>query len=168
MKKVTIKVILGCVAVCLLTIGFLYVNNDIGVPISRLEDDVRLSSGKIKEDWVVEGTVSDVMAAYISYSPDKSDHTYSVYVNRHGFSFGYFFREGGNIIGIKEVTVDGYKERAFISMNDEHIERIEIDNGNGVRVIELSGNKPFAVVLPLNAGKVTFYDVNGNEYWSLS
>ncbi len=168
MKKIILKRIIGAVAVCLLTLGILYMNNDIGVPAAGLEDDIRRSSSKVQEDWIVEGEISDTMAAFIAYSPDKKDHMFNVYVNRPGFSFGYFFREGGSMIGIKEVTVDGYSERALISMNDQHIERIEIDDGNGVRAIEITSNKPFAVVLPLNAGKVTFYDVNGNEYWRIS
>ena len=168
MKKKIIKRIIGAAAVCFLIPGILYMNNDIGVPAAGLEDDIRSSSDKVQEDWIVEGEISDTMAAFIAYSPDKKDHMFNVYVNRPGLSFGYFFREGGSMIGIKEVTVDGYEERAFISMNDEHIERIEIDDGNGVRVIELSENEPFAFVLPLNVGKVTFYDVSGNEYWRLS
>lgn len=160
MRKTVLKSILGCIAVCFLIIGFLYVNNDIGVAMSGLEDDVR-SSSKIKEDWVVEGDVSDTMAAYISYAPDKTDHSFSVYVNRPGFSFGYFFRGGGNIIYLTEFTVKGYNERAFISMNHENVERIEIDNGDGVQVIDIDSNKPFAVVLPVNAGNVIFYDIQG-------
>ena len=168
MKKINRKQIIGAAAVCLLIPGILYMNNDIGIPAAGLEDDIRSSSDKVQEDWIVEGKISDTMAAFIAYSPDKKDHMFNVYVNRPGFSFGYFFREGGSMIGIKEVTVDGYEERALISMNDEHIERIEIDDGNEVRVIELSENEPFAFVLPLNAGKVTFYDVNGNVYWRVT
>ena len=96
MKKVFLKITLGVVLVCILFVGFLYVNNDIGVASTNLEADIR-SSQKIKDDWTVEGSVSDTMAAYISYPQDMSDHTFSVYVNRPGFSFGYFFRGGGSL-----------------------------------------------------------------------
>ena len=51
----------------------------------------------------------------------KTDHTFSVYVNRPGLSFGYFFRGGGDIVEvddyIAEFVVEGNNERAFISMN---------------------------------------------------
>lgn len=161
----------GGVLVCILFVGFLYVNNDIGVASTNLEADIR-SSQKIKDDWTVEGSVSDTMAAYISYPQNMSDHTFSVYVNRPGLSFGYFFRGGGSLSGadkgIAEYTVEGYKERVFISMNQQRVAQLEIDDGNSIQVIAIDSNKPFAIVLPINAGIVTFYDVNGNtvEYWN--
>ena len=84
-----------------------------------LEADIR-SSQKIKDDWTLEGSVSNTMAAYISYPQDMSDHTFSVYVNRPGLSFGYFFRGGGTLSGIQrgivEFTVEGYNERALSAL----------------------------------------------------
>jgi hypothetical protein len=171
MKKTFPKITLWVVLVCILFVGFLYVNNDIGVASTNLEADIR-SSQKVKDGWTVEGSVSDTMAAYISYPQNMSDHTFSVYVNRPGLSFGYFFRGGGSLSevdkGIAEYTVEGYKERAFISMNQQQVAQLEIDDGNSIQVIDIDSNKPFAIVLPINAGIVTFYDVNGNtvEYWN--
>ena len=72
------------------------------------------------------------MAAYISYPQDLSDHSFSVYVNRPGLSFGYFFRGGGKLSGVQrgivEFTVEGYNERAFISMNQQQVQQLEIDD----------------------------------------
>ena len=106
------------------------------------------------------------MAAYISYPQNRNDHTFSVYVNRPGLSFGYFFRGGGSLSGvdkgIAEYTVEGYKERAFISMNQQQAAQLEIDDGSSIQVIDIDSNKPFAIVLPINADIVTFYDVSGN------
>ena len=106
------------------------------------------------------------MAAYISYPQDRSDHTFSVYVNRPGLSFGYFFRGGGSLSGVErgiaEFTADGYNERAFISMNQPKAARLEIDDGNTVQIIDLNSDQPFAIVLPANAGVIHFYDGNGN------
>ena len=171
MKKIFLKIMLGVVLVCALFVGFLYANNDIGVTSTNLEADIR-SSQKIKDDWTVEGSVSDTMAAYISYPQDMSDHTFSVYVNRPGLSFGYFFRGGGSLSGVErgivEFTVEEYKERAFISMNQQRVTQLQIDDGNSIQGIYIDSNKPFAIVLPINAGTITFYDVNGNtvEYWN--
>lgn len=168
-KKV-IKLILGVFLICLVFIVFLYLNNDIGVQKSQLESDIR-SSQKIGSDWAVEGTVSNTIAAFISYPSDMADHTFSVYVNRPGLSFGYFFRGGGSLTGVEsgitEYTVEGYMERAFISMNKQQVARLEVDNGNSIEVINIDSSKPFAIVLPVNAGNVAFYDVNGNtaEFW---
>ena len=165
------KIASGIILVCIVLIGFLYGNNDIGVVESNLEADIR-SSQKIKEDWTVDGSVSDTMAAFISYPRDGTDHTFSVYVNRPGLSFGYFFRGGGDVVEVEdyiaEYTVEGYQERAFISMNRQKVEWLEIDDGNSIQVIDIDCNKPFAIVLPVNAGNITFYDENGNtvEYWN--
>ena len=171
MKKIVLKTVIGILLVCSLFVGFLYISSDIGIASGNLETDIR-SSQKIKEDWAVDGSVSDTMAAYISYPQDMSDHTFSVYVNRPGLSFGYFFCGGGTLSGIQrgivEFTVEGYNERAFISMNQQQVQQLEIDDGNTIQVVDIDRNKPFAIVLPINAGNITFYDVNRNtvEYWN--
>ena len=171
MKKMVLKTVIGILLACSLFVGFLYISSDIGIASGNLETDIR-SSQKIKEDWAIDGSVSDTMAAYISYPQDMSDHTFSVYVNRPGLSFGYFFRGGGTLSGIQrgivEFTVEGYNERAFISMNQQQVQQLEIDDGNTIQVVDIDRNKPFAIVLPINAGTITFYDVNGNtvEYWN--
>ena len=139
--------------------------NDIGKTANSLEADIRQSQ-KILDDWIVDGSISDTMAAFISYPQDKTDHTFSVYVNRPGLSFGYFFRGGGDIVEvddyIAEFVVEGNNERAFISMNTQNIVRLEVDDGNGIQVIDIDSGKPFAIVLPLNVGNICFYDTNGN------
>lgn len=160
-----LKVISGVLLVLIAFIAFLYLNNDIGIQKSQFESDIR-SSQKIESNWIVDGNVSDTIAAFISYPRDMTDHTFSVYVNRPGLSFGYFFRGGGSLSGVEngiaEYTVEGYKERAFISMNKQQVERLEIDDGNSVKVVDIDSCKPFSIVLPVNAGNIAFYDVNGN------
>ena len=152
MKKIFLKIVIGVVLACILFVCFLYTNNEIGVTSSKLEADIR-SSQKIKDDWTVDGSVSSTMAAYISYPQDLSDHSFSVYVNRPGLSFGYFFRGGGTLSGIQrgivEFTVEGYNERAFISMNQQQVQQLEIDDGNTIQVVDIDRNKPFAIVLPM-------------------
>ena len=100
MKKPFPKMILRILLVCVLLLGFLYMDDDIGTSAANLESDIR-NLQKIPEDWIAEGDVSDTMAAYISYPQDRSDHTFSVYVNRPGLSFGYFFRGGGSLSGVE-------------------------------------------------------------------
>ena len=105
------------------------------------------------------------MAAFISYPEDKTDHTFSVYVNRPGFSFGYFFRAGGGIFEIEEsvleYSLEDYSERAFISMNKQKAEYLEFYDGTAVRKINIDSGKPFAFVLPDNAGNVRFFNDKG-------
>ena len=161
----------GILLVFALFIGVLYFSSNIGVTAKKLEADIR-SSQKIMDNWIVDGSVSDTMAVFISYPQDKSDHTFSIYVNRSGLSFGYFFRSGGDIVevekSIAEYTMEGYDERAFISMNEQKVVRLEIDDGNVIEEIEFDSNKPFAIVLPVDAGSITFFDENGQivDYYS--
>lgn len=165
MKKGSQRALLGLAVACALAFGFLYVNNDIGKTADSLEADVRRSQ-KLSEDWIVDGSISDTMAAFISYPQEKTEHTFSVYVNRPGLSFGYFFRGGGDIVEVEEhiaeFVVEGCNERAFVSMNAQNVVRAEIDDGSALRVIDMDSGKPFAVVLPLSAGAVRFYDTNRN------
>ena len=47
-------------------------------------------------------------------------------------------------------------------MTRQQAARAEIDDGNEVQVLDIDSRKPFAIVLPVNAGSITFYDINGN------
>lgn len=48
MKKRFLKIVIGIVFVCILFVGFLYANNNIGMTSTNLETDIR-SSQKIKD-----------------------------------------------------------------------------------------------------------------------
>ena len=124
-----------------------------------LKEDIR-SSQSAKDTWIMEGDISDTMAAYISFSKDKSDYIYSVYVKHQGLSFGYFFRSGGSINAIEEAIaecmVEGKNKRAFISMNRQRAERLEMDDNNSIQVIDIDSDKTFAIVLPADSGAITY------------
>lgn len=143
----------------------LFFNNDTGTYKSNIEKDARVSQ-KISNDWQVAKQTTETMSAMIFYDESLSNHTFSVYVNRKGLSLGYFFRGGGSIgaimEGIAEFHMDGYNERAYISMNKQQVSEVEIDNGQTTETIKIDSTKPFAFILPFNAGAVTLYDINGN------
>ncbi len=164
-NKMTTKALLGLFVAGVTIFCVYFFTCEFGIPKSKLEDDIRKSQ-KISDEWLIEGDISDTMAAFISYSGDKSAYNHSLYVNRPGCSLGYFFRSGGAISGqdkyICGFTVEGYNERAFISMNSQKVERLVIDNGTSTQTIAFDSEKPFAIVLPMNVGEITFYDVNGN------
>ena len=178
MKKILPKIILASVFVLTLFLGFRFANIGIdavihfdpGISASRLEADIRKEQ-KIPDDWTVEGNASNTMAAYVSYSPDKSSHTASVYVDRPRISSGYFFRFSGPAStasrDITAFTVKDYNEAAFVSMNAKQIFQVEIGDGDNIRVIDIDPNKPFAIVLPLNEGSICFYNLDGEciEYY---
>ena len=129
MKKKLPIILLGVILACVLVFGFLYANNDIGKTANSLEADIRQSQ-KILDDWIVDGSISDTMAAFISYPQDKTDHTFSVYVNRPGLSFGYFFRGGGDIVEvddyIAEFVVEGNNEMILSRLVDTFFSRISL------------------------------------------
>ena len=161
-----VGVALICVVVLVVGfVGFLHLNNDIGISESKIEADIRTSQN-INAEWVIEGTVSDTMAAFISYPQDQSGHIFSVYINRPGLSIGYFFRDGGTIEtvekSIMEFTFDGYDECAFISMNTQNVARLEIGDGQEIQTINIDNEKPFAIVVPAYTETITFYDAQGN------
>ncbi len=164
-KNAYLKMLLGFIIICVMVIGFLIIHNDIGITSGKLKKDIRLSQ-QISDDWTIDGNVSNTMAAFISYPQSLNDYTFSVYVNRPGLSLGYFFAGGGKLGNIEEcmveLTVEECTERAFISMNSQHISKLTIDNGISIRDVAIDSGKPFAIVMPTNAGILTFYDVNGN------
>ena len=135
-----------------------------GVPKSGLEKDVR-EAMKIDSTWESAQAVNGDLSAMIFYSPGQKDYTYAVYLNRDGFSFGYFFREGGMEPyieeGVQEIIYED-KVTVFLSMNTEGISRIVADNGLTTQTIEVDADKPFAAVLPVDCGEITLYDASGN------
>jgi len=138
------------VAVVMISFLVLYSNNDIGINKVNIEKDAR-SSQKISDDWQVVKDTTELISAMVFYNERLSNHIYSIYVNRPGPSFGYFFRDGGSIgEGIIEFYINGYNERAFISMNRQQISKVVIDNGNSIKIIEIESTKPFAFILPVN------------------
>ena len=153
------------VAVAITIILALYFCNDIGIYKLNIEKDAR-SSQKISDHWQVAKDTTDIMSAMIFYDESLNDHIFSIYVNRPGLSFGYFFRHGGATgeiaEGIAEFYTNGYNERAFISMNRQQVSKVELNNGNSIEIIEIDSTKPFAFILPVNVGSVTIYDINGN------
>lgn len=162
LSDIIVAIVLGC----LLLAAFIYSTDILGIPKSQLEKDIR-SQQKISDDWTVEGTVSDQIAIYLSYPEDRSDCTYSFYLNRPGLSLGYFFCVGGslgeseNFVG--ELVINGYTDRAYFSMNLSKVARAEISDGSNVETIALDSDKPFTLILSVNEEDcVTFYDVDGN------
>ncbi len=137
-----------------------------GVSMEGIESEARASQ-KIPYDWHLAKQTTESMSAMIFYSDSLDDYTYSIYVRKQRRHFsGYFFKAGGSASeieqGVAEFRFDGYGERAYISMNTQKVDRIEFDNGRSTQTIDVDSEKPFAVIVPANAGYVGIYDVNGN------
>ncbi len=163
MKK-AYKYVIGITLVLVFTLSALYGSGSIGVPKSKIESDARKSQ-KIDDNWKVSESISHPIGALLFYDTESNDLIYSIYLNRKGFSFGYFFRSGGSRSeineGICEFRYDRYG-RVLLSMNKDKVERIEIDNGQEIKTIDIDSEKPFTLVLPENCGIVTIYDINND------
>lgn len=160
------------VALILVAAGFLLFGDRIGVPKSRLEEDLRTSQN-VPDNWTVIGNVSDKAAIFLYYPPEENRYTWSIYVNRPGLSFGYFFRGSMSTAGIdcskeelptevEAIPVGDSGEVAYISMNFNGLVRAEVNDGADIQIIDLDESKPFALLLSHGPGQVTFYDQEGN------
>lgn len=141
----------------------------LGVRSSMLEEEARFSHS-IEDSWLcATGEATDQMAAMLFYSPEHDDFTYSVYVNRPGFSFGWFFRGGGSTVEVEEdiaeFSVEGYTSRAYVSMNARRIERVLFGNDT---MLELDPDEPFAIVVPPEWGSVQFLTEDGEWIQAVS
>lgn len=154
--------IFALVFIIIMTI--LYLNNDIGVYKENIEKEARVSQ-EIPDDWEVCKAETDDIVAMLFYDESVEKHTFSIYVNEKGISFGYFFKYGGGRAEIADdigvLSIEGIDENIYISMNKQQVSNIEIDDGNNVKIIKVDDKKPFTIILPVNLGKVTIYDVNG-------
>lgn len=158
------KRIIIFIAICIAALFVIALSAGVfGVSAGNIEQDARKSQ-RINSSWAVSKATNDRLGAMIFYNETLDDYVYSIYVNREGFSFGYFFRHsgsGGIMDGIHEFTYDT-NGSALISMNKSKVAGITLDDGIHVTRIDIDPTKPFAAVIPVNCGYVTLYDVNGN------
>lgn len=105
------------------------------------------------------------MCAMLFYDEEKDDCAYSIYLSREGFSFGYFYRQGGCdpyvTDSVKGIVFED-KGIALLSMNEDGVCKIVVDNNEGEKVISVDPEEPFAVVLPADCGAITMYDAQEN------
>ncbi|CAG9706863.1 MULTISPECIES: hypothetical protein [Clostridium] len=138
---------------------------NIGVSKYNMEKDARKSQ-KIQEDWLTAKYINDDFGAFLFYSKDLSEYTFSIYQNRSGFSFGYFFYSGGSVSKISDDIVQfnsNDQGSIFLSLNKMNVSKIEIDNGlQEVEHIPIEPNKPFTVIIPKDSGEIRFYDVKAS------
>ena len=151
-------IIIGIVVIFLI----LNASGVFGVPVDRLEQDARKSQ-KIDASWDVSKADNDEIGALLFYSKQADKFVFSIYLNRPGLSYGYFFRSGGAVgdimDGVAEFSYDS-NGTALISMNKPQISKIEFGNEK-ISTIEVDPLKPFAVTIPKNCDSFAMYNING-------
>lgn len=152
--------IAGACVIILLGTMILWQAGVFGVTKSGLEKNAR-EAMKVDNMWENAQAVNEDLSAILFYSPGRENYTYAIYLNRDGFSFGYFLRESGMgpyiEEGVQEIIYED-KGIALLSMNVDGISRIVSDNGT----IQVNPEEPFVAVFPADCGKITLYDADGN------
>ena len=160
------KLIIPGIAICVvLALMIVLFTGVIGVSAGNIENDARKSQ-KIDSTWDGTGTSNDKIAAYIFYDTGLEYHTFSVYINRGGFSFGYFFFEGGSssiITNGIQMLIFGENGSVILSMNKDNVAKIVYGDGEDVAEIIVDPARPFAAVIPANCGSIALYNENGIE-----
>lgn len=163
-KAEKIPLLLGIVLIILLAFLIVWQADVLGVSASRLEQDAR-ENQDIKSDWEMAQAVNDDMCAMLFYDEEKDDCAYSIYLSREGFSYGYFFRQGGSdpymADSVKGIVFED-KGIALLSMNEDGVCKIVVDNDVEENVINVNPEEPFAVVLPADCSAITMYDSQEN------
>ncbi|MCQ2539004.1 MAG: hypothetical protein MJ114_01010 [Acetatifactor sp.] len=164
MKKDVIALVAGLIVILLLGGVIIYQAEIFGVSEGRLVADAR-NEQKISKDWDVKQSKNDEMCAMIFYDARKENYSYSVYLKNDGMSFGYFYREGGQNPYIEE-GVQGIffedKGIALLSMNEEKVARVVVENGADKKAIPVDPEAPFALVFPPESNAITLYDSDDN------
>lgn len=138
---------------------------NIGVSKKNIEKDAR-KAHKIPEEWIIAKDVNNYFGALLFYSEDLSNFTFSIYQNREGLSFGYFFRSGGALPGISDgilKVTSNVHEDIFLSLNKLKVARIEINDGEYTKEILIENTKPFTVIIPENIEEIKFYTIDGDS-----
>lgn len=163
MKNKKDIIILSFILVLLLTAFFM--GEAMGVGESNIEKDARKNQ-KIDDTWLCTKDTTDELGVVLFYDSALDNHIFSIYINAVGFSYGYFFREGGSL-GSVDSGIQGFsyqnKGMALLSMNKKRISKIEMNNGEKTETVTLDPLQPFAIVVPSNIGTVTLYNSYDEE-----
>lgn len=158
------KYIIGILSIFFIVFTTLNSQGNIGVLKNNVEKDARKEQ-KIPKEWITAKDIDKNFGGLLFYSDDLNDFTFSIYQNKSGISFGYFFRLGGSLSGISDgvlkVTTNG-EEDILLSLNKVQISKIEIDNVTNKTEILVENNKPFTVIIPENSDEIKFYDIDGH------
>jgi hypothetical protein len=159
------KIIL--ISILLLIIGAILLNSNymIGLNENFIERDAR-ESQKINKDWLNVKETNNRMSALLFYDEAIKEHTFSIYLNKPGFSYGYTFKHGGSSSTI-DSGIKGYSYGAYgmvlMSMNTKKVSQIKLENKETLEIINLDPIKPFVILVPETVEKVSLFDVEGND-----
>lgn len=138
----------------------------LGVRPLRVSTDAQKNL-KIEQSWWSREDSNARLSAGVFYDYDNAPlhGTWYYYVNRPGFSFGYFFRKSGKLTrdeGICRVDCGSYGT-AYVSLNARQVAKIVRDDGTKPKTQKISPYHPFVVVSQKHDCAFRFYDEKGRE-----
>lgn len=164
MKAEKIPMLMGGVLIILLAFLIIWNADILGVAAGRLEQDAR-ERQKIQNNWDVVQAVNEEMGALLFYDEEKQEYAYSIYLSREGMSYGYFYRQGGSdeymAEGVKGIVFED-KGIALLSLNEDKVSKVVVDNHVTREVMQVDPSEPFAIVLPADCGEIMLYDAQDN------
>lgn len=147
------------VVICIFAIfapGYIF-----GIGENEVEKDAR-SRFAIEKDWTCFQSINDEMAVLLFFDQKQENSIISVYKNKKGISFGYFFHRGGSddVVnnGVLGLTIER-KNNAILSMNKKGIAKIV----TAVETYTIDPNEPFTIIMPDDAEYISLLDSNNNE-----
>ncbi len=164
MKAEKIPVLIGLVLIILLAFLIIWQAGIFGVSKDRLEQDARKRQS-VENSWEMVQAVDDNICAMLFYDESRGKYTYSIYLTKEGLSYGYFYRQGGTDAymeeGVKGLVFEN-KGIALLSLNEDKVCKIVVDNSVEEKTIRVDSDEPFAVVLPIDCSAITMYDAQDN------
>lgn len=164
MKVEKIPALIGLVLILLLAYLIIWQAGIFGVSKDRLEQDARKKQN-VASNWEMTQALDDEMCAMLFYDENRDSYAYSIYLTKEGMSYGYFYRQGGTDAymeeGVKGVVFED-KGIALLSLNEDKVCKIVVDNNVEERTIQVDAGEPFAVVLPIDCSSITMYDAQEN------
>ena len=164
MKADKIPALIGFLVIVLLAFLIIWKAEVIGISKGRLEQDAR-ERQNVAEDWEMAQAVDEDICAMLFYDNERKEYVYAVYLCKEGFSYGYFFTQGGTDAymaeGVKGIVFED-KGIALLSLNEDKVCKIVVDSNADQKTIQVNAEEPFAVVLPIECGAITMYDAQGN------
>lgn len=160
------RVLLAVFMAALAVLGVLWKCGVVGIREYRVSADAQKKL-EIAQDWSSksDGDGKQVTGIFYDYENAPLKGTYYCYVNRPGFSYGFFFQKSGNLdrsMGIQKLDLGQYGA-AYVSLNSQQAAKVIRDDGVEPAAKSISPYAPFVVISQKHDCAFRFYDKSGKE-----
>ena len=165
MKFDKVAIALGAVIILLLAAIIVQQSGVAGLTLDKVEKNAR-KTHKIEANWSVAEDHSDSVCALLFFDEAKENYRFSVYFTGEDSTAGFLEGESSTEYPYmaENVQAINYQDKGIVlaSLNREKVTLI-VTAGEEVFEYLVSSGQPFVLVLPLDCGEITLYDLSGNE-----